>query len=733
MIITDPNQLDLTGEKSNYKRNLRRFKIFTDNQLVELNDSAYLNKLVVYEVTGFDEYNNPVLVKLNKGNYAKEWSTPEDCHDITAMAKAKSRYAFNPPEYMLTVDEAFQTGKQYYAKVVESGIESYVLYTDYTVGTAIPANTYYEKDQETWEFTLVNKFYMNDSASDIAASGEYEIAVEYNGLEIECDAIERDGLGPEYSPGLMRSIINKVEELYYVRNSITNVSATSISQMHCLEEDLTGSKPANFIQGEVHTVDVPNNLFVIRPQCGSFYNTSTLKLESVSAGTTTVLVKDTDYVVTGINKEKTAISFPDVGVYEYIVLKKEFVGTILVTYQAFGGEVTQFDINALKDIIQSVYQLVSSKDIVTTANLSSTSVIKELIYRQQLLEHTIGHFQSQRFIYTSGVLDKWVNIAFVDRNPWTADAPVPTSCIGEFRVKIAEMDLFMDVKISYDVNATDGFSVSVYHADVPTFANNGFDYFVKRLLPKFRLIWCENGYTEGDTAHPNTDRGIMLQMSLTSMSTNTFTVIVDDMTGAKSPWDLVDTLGRERPSIDDQSVEYYTNDAVTYGDYIENPSTGIKTYRFDWKSATDKQSSIVPLYPKGYTIFVGSIPIDRIELLSVTHSDAETGSLPVNNDIGYLIPHSITGTDIDLSKVKAVEFKVFDRLTEKYLIGRSQSAIASNRALSAEALYFVDDLCMLLCRLAFNGSDYTVHVRSKTGTNSLNNKRFDLVQIDLIG
>lgn len=732
MIVTDPNQLDLTGELSSYKRNLRRFKIFTANQLVELNDAAYLNTLKVYEILP-DDPENPVL--LNQGNYAKQWSAPTDCNDITAMSKAKSRYLYNHPEYLLTVDTHFQSGKDYYYR--NEG--TWTVLANPTIGSQIPNNTYYERNPATWEFTLVNKFYMNDSASDLARSGEYEIAVEYNALEIECAAIERDGLGPEYSPGLMRSVLDKVEELYYVRNPINQVSALTSGMFYCLEEDLTGSNPKNYIEGELHHVDVPNNSFVIRPQCGSFYNTSSLKLLLVNDnGTTTELAKETDteagdYVVTGINTEKTSISFPSYGVYEYIVIKTNITGKVLVSYQAFGGEVTQADINALKELVQSVYQTVTSEDLVTVSNLSSTSVIKELIYRQQLIEHTIGHFQSQRFIYTSGVLDKWVNVAFVDRNPWTADAPVPTSCIGEFRVKITDMDLFMDVKINYDINAVDGFSVSVYHADVPTFSNNKFDYFVKRLLPKFRLIWCTNGYTEGGVQHPGTDRGIMLQMSMTSMNTQTFNVVVDDMTGAKSPWDLVDTLGEERPSNDTTSVEYYNNTFVKYGDYTEDLSTRIKTYRFDWKSASDKKSSIVPLYPKGYTIFVGNIPIHLIEELSVSHSDAETGTVPQELTTGYVVPHSITGTDIDLSKVKAVEFQVLDRLTEKYLIGRSQGVIASNTALSAEALYFVDDLCMLSCTLTFNGTNYAINVKSKTGTNSLNNKRFDLVQIDLIG
>ncbi|MBR1988749.1 MAG: hypothetical protein IKA36_06920 [Clostridia bacterium] len=747
MIITDPNQLDLTGENSSYKRDLRRFKIFTANQTVDLEDTAYAHTLKVYLVTGVDENNNPSLTLINKGSYAKQWNIDSSCKDITATAKAKFRYGYDAPEFLPTADTHYQSGKNYYFKSIENGVTTYKLFTSYTVGAAIPKDSsgniqYYEKDQDTWNFELINKFFMNDSSSDIAESGEYEIAVEYQALELECMAIQQDGLGPEYSPGLMRSMIDKIEELYYVRNPINNVSATTTADMHCLEEDLTGAKIENYITGEVHRVDVVNNLYVIRPQCGSFYNTSSLRLEfqpdqDPTAGTT-VLTKETvdtngnviegDYVVTGINKEKTAVSDPTCGVYEYIVLKKSFVGKVFVSYQAFGGEVTQADINALKDIVQNVYRTVTAMDIVTVSNLSNTSIIKELVYRQQLIEHTIGHFQSQRFKYTTAQTDKWVNIAFVDRNPWTADAPVPTSCIGEFRIKVPDMDFFMDVKITFDTNAAKVIDISVYHADIPSFDKNKFEYFTKRVLPKFRLIWCSAQLAD----KPGTERGIMLQMSMTSQTPTLCTVIVDDMTGAKSPWDLIDTLGKERPGTDNTKVDYYTNNVVRYGDYTED-SEKRKSYVFDWKSAIDRTSNLVPLYPAGYTVFVGSIPMNAIEEVSVSHSDAEFGDVPEILTSGYEVTPIITGTDIDLTQVKAVEFKVFDRYTEKYLIGRSQKVNCQNTTLSAEALYFVDDLCLVSCTLVFNGTNYTMKLNSRTGTNSLNNDRFDLVQIDLIG
>ena len=748
MIVTDPKQIDLTGADPAYKRNLRRFKIFKGNQIVELDDAAYLNTLKVYEVIGVDENNNPSLKSLKQGSGAKEWNTDDTCIDVTAISVAKFRYGYQAPTWTLSTDQYFQEGVSYYYRVYsDDGVYTdennkkynYALYPVTIPGSAVPSDiTLYLKNQATWDYTLVNKFFMNDSDIEVMSSGEYEIAVEYNALEIECSAIDRDGLGPEYSPGLMRSVLDKVEELYYVRNPINNASATTVADMHCLAEDLTGCNPDNLVSGEVHHIDVPNNLFVIRPQCGSFYNTDTLKLEfqeylgSETYGETVVLKKDVDYVVTGINTEKTAISEPSCGVYEYIVIKQAYVGKVLITYQAFGGDVTQADINALKDIIQSVYRTLTAMDIVTLSNISDVALIREIIYRQELLEQTVRHYQSQRFKYTTGTTDKWVNLAFVDRNPWTADAPVPTGCIGEFRITIQDAGYYADIRVTYNLNEDIQLEVSSVHADVPSYEQDALNYFTKRILPKFRAIWCTADWTvDADNVRPGTDRGVMLQLSITSTDPTFLTIKIDDLTGAKSPWDLVDTLGEERPSKDNTTIEYYTNTEVRYGTFVL--VDGKPQYIFDWKSTIDYTSNVVALCPNNYTIFAGSIPIIDIDAATLSHWDPETGELPTSNN-GYrtAVP-VITGTDVDLSQVKSVIFKIYDAFDDKYLYGRSIQVKCQNNTLIAGGMYFLEDMCMVSCGLDFDEtSGYTMRLYARTGTNSLNNDRFSLVQIDLV-
>ena len=519
----------------------------------------------------------------------------------------------------------------------------------------------------------------------------------------------------------MRSLLYKVDELIKVRNPINNVFADPIGLIHCLEEDLTGHKRDNYISNEIHIVSSTSNLVVIRPQCGSFYNTTSLELKfqsnDLNAATST-LIKDEDYVVTGLNKEKTSISEPSCGVYEYIVLKRSLVGKIFLSYQAFGGEVTQADINTIKEALQNVYRVVSATDIVTMANINSVEIIRNLITRQDLIEHKVGHYQAQSFSYITDLSDKWANIAFIDRNPWSEDAPVPTACVGEFRIKIPDMYFFMDIKISFDLNAANDdqiLNISVYHCESPSFDKNFLDYFIKRILPKFRLIWIKN----------SVNKGIMLQMSITSQESTTINVTIEDMTGVKSPWYLIDSIGAPRPSG-------YTNDYVDYGDCID-VSDGISTspqYEFMWR-AGNEQSNIVALYPQGYTVFAGNIPIEEIESESINYTDPEFGDIP-SMLTGYNISPIITGSDIDLNQVKSVEFTVFDRIKQKYIIGRSQKINCQNNVLSAEALYFIDDLCLISCMIDHTTEKYTMKLFTRTGTNSLVSHRFDLVKIDLI-
>ena len=731
---------DLTGTNPIFVKEDLRFKVFKANQKINLGEAAYSSSIRVFLIE-----NGEVVYELSRGSdtsaTSKMWNDDqEDCDDVDAMSLAKVRYNALRPEdsgyfsrAKQTEDTAFVPGKIYYVR----SDNEYVVAT-VTPGAAIPTNTtYYEN---IWDDRLVNCFYMQTQYEPAA---EFEIAVTYRAFELEMTKLQRDGLGPEYSPGLMRSVIQKIDELYAVRNPVTKVMSSSTDNMHVLAEDLTGAKPENYIT-EVHTVNVPGNKYVIRPICGSFYRHG-LSLRKVLTGTDgtvtySALEEGVDFVVIGINKEKTAISEPVSGVYEYIVLKSSIVGDVIISYHAFGGEVSQHDINALKELVQNMYQTLASADIVTLGNLKNVEVIQQIIYRQELLEETVRHYQSQRFLYKPELVDKWVNIAFIEKHAWDTAAGIPVTCLGEFRFEMTELEHFMDVRLTYDIEETWGkgsnnqsiitgmtskLNGDVCHSVVPVYEEDGLDYFQKRVLPKFRLLWM---YTK-DSDLNDVLSGVMLQMSMTSAYafTNPITVVVTDRTGAKSPWVLIDTQSEIRPSAgkSDNLETTFPNGVV-------------------WSSTAGYKSPTVSMYPKGYTVCVGSVSISDFDVHA--KYDPETGAEVRPADTPITLDTVITGTDITVNEITRIRVRLYDRVTGQFITATSQhvshSAAVVNGlpkyAVSADIMYFLEDLCSVTIQLEWsknsassNAGTYVLKALAHTGTNSLNCERFDLVQIDV--
>lgn len=635
---------DLSGINELYKRIDRRFTIYKANQLIRLQEPAYLSSIRVYQINP----NNSVT----ELTYPDRWTTNASHEDVTYTAKAKARY--------------------------------------------------FDEEGTPWNVngtTIVNSFVM----TDISVATEYQIAVEYQALFRDLSALdEYDADGPDYSPGLMKSLLEKVEYLVDVKNPVTNITADSLFSIRSLDEDLSGYIVDNYIQGEIHTVNVPNNTFVIRPVNGSFY-----KHDLVVSYNDTPLVEGTDYLVSGLNHGKTKISQPNSGVYEYIIILSSIAGQVTVDYRAFGGGVSQKDITAIRSVIISLANAITgANDITSSSNL--TSVVSSVISRVNYLEEVVRHYQMQTFPYVLNT-NGWVDIATIEKNPWSAAADIASTGVGEFRISIENGDYFIDGKMSYNVNVENALSIDVVHTHEPTFEYDGARYFDLRVVPVFRILW--NG-KPADGLSPNyLNDGIVLQMKILGNSNRSVNVRIHDRTGADSPWTLVDSRGLAR-----------TN-ATTATAY---PGTTLRT----WASttATDKSSNEVTLHHRGYTIFAGQIPVSIIEEASYTLAN---GELP-EEGTGIGLTPVIDSTAMELSTVKAIRFKIYDRKTGNYLIEESTQIRITDNTIYAVAMYYISDMCSIECKLSYDET-YSLTVRSTSGSNSLLNNRFDLVQIDLIG
>ena len=735
MKLSEFVQYDLSGERSNFKRMDVRFSVFTNNQVLYLNEPAYANSIKLYYAnSNFEKVESPSLVRGT--HYTWEGTYEKNCRDYNAESHARVLYTSWP--YRLTEDETAQNGKSYY--LFNEYNETYYEDTNLNIGDSLAGKNYFEKLSGNWDAVLVNKIQLLISGS---TTNLKNIIAEYQSYKNNLADVYGDGEGPLYSPGLMRTVIERINDLSNERMS--SIVAENKAYSSCLEIDLTGKKSENFIKNEQHLVDTTSDKFVIRPINGSFYRYPGDDLKVVfvdpSNTTTKTLSQETgdgagDYEVIGVNYSKTAMSEPTGGVYEFIALKKAFVGQVFIDYHAFGGEVSVADITNIQNDIVALKDKINNDGLLTTSNIKKSILITNMLDRLDALEHQLEHYRKQTFLYTSGPTDKWVNIAYVSSNPWMDNSPIPDNEVCKLQMEVQQFNqadapsqtsptsskiktrasLDLEFKFSYEpVRDTESKIVGVLvktkevHMSHPTFEDSGLLYFYQRLTPKFRII--TNAVAIGET-EPKFNNGIMLQMSLTSLTENHCFVSVSDKTAAKSPWTLVDSQNNERY---DQSNETQFNNSV-------------------WTSGTGITSNVKPVYGNGYAVFRGSIRMVDINTEydndAITPNTSESGGTTIGTTIlkSDLIPESVNG----------IRIRVHDRNNNSEIVAESTDLryIADSagilKSVEGYISYFMEDMCGIRIRIYIDElSNIKAAIEGYCGTNSAENDRFYLTGIDI--
>lgn len=741
MILSELLQYDLSGEKVGFKRVDMRFAVFTNNQVLHLKEPAYANSIVIYKT---DEHFNKEATPLKPGaGYSISGAYEAACRDFESESHARVLYASYP--YYKTDDTVAVEGKQYYK--FNPANESFYLDTTLVAGDTLTSNTYYEKVTAGWNAKLVNKIQMTISGSPTAPT---YVVVTYQAYRNSLCDIYGDGEGPLYSPGLMRTVIERINELE--RNRASNIVSGSQAFSSCLEIDLTGTKNENFVKKEKHLIDTTADKFVVRPINGSFYKYSgdDLKVEFVSldGAITKTLVPETgdgsgDYEVVGLNYAKTAMSEPTGGVYEFIAIKKALVGHVFLDYHAFGGEVSVADITQIKDDLVSVMHMLDNTGLLTTDNLPKSVVIANMLDRLDFLEHQLQHYRTQTFLYeTANDKNKWVNIAYINSHPWMDSAPIPDHEIGKFQFVIQQFNtatssiqtepgadpmtrssVDLEFKFSYEpVRNSNKEIVGIalktkeVHMSHVSFETEGVSYFYKRFTPKFRVI---SGAKKIGETTPSFNNGVVVQMALTSQIPTKCLVVVSDKTAAKSPWTLIDSLNNERP---DESDFCQFNGAT-------------------WSSEEGIVSNTVPVYGNGYSVFRGSLKMTEFNSEytrgSFLYGDEAISSQTTDLDICGLSP------DIQLDAIKKIRIRVFDRHTCGY-IETETSEIQQQRDLTSDdpskvsgiigsVMYYLEDMCGLSIQISKpQNSAGTLKLVGYSGSNSAECDRFYLTGIDIL-
>lgn len=117
---------------------------------------------------------------------------------------------------------------------------------------------------------------------------------------------------------------------------------------------------------------------------------------------------------------------------------------------------------------------------------------------------------------------------------------------------------------------------------------------------------------------------------------------------------------------------------------------------------------------------------------------------PFIDGAGMVVNHTINNNDIDISQIRGIKVKVFDRYKNQVIEESSNQVIELQDRVEPIVMYYIQDLCAISCSLTQQNrqvsakssmrtiTDFTLTLKSQTGTNSLLNDRFVLQQVDLL-
>lgn len=271
--------------------------------------------------------------------------------------------------------------------------------------------------------------------------------------------------GPEYTVEMMRRCLEQLMFLTASSHPITSVTADlqDAIAIRPLDVDSTGTKAENYVTDEQHAVaSTTANGIVVVPAQGSFYYKRLVVKFINNEGTESTLVDGVDYIVFGSNLQKNKASSSGYEIFDFILIKNARVGTLKVSYQAFGGGVNQVDLYTLKLAVTSVLNFFTNTRFLTANDLPYTNTVLAMGARLSNLE-----MYMRQYPFTSHVIQKsasangyvnWYTIGVLDKiNPYVS--VTPTKDTAHLMLAIDGIPELMDLRVdfdlfTYDINTT---------------------------------------------------------------------------------------------------------------------------------------------------------------------------------------------------------------------------------------------------------------------------------------
>ena len=328
---------------------------------------------------------------------------------------------------------------------------------------------------------------------------------------------------------MIRSIIN----LEVATAPISNIQAVTDKKPLMLEPDPTKSLNENFIKDEIWRVDVPNNVCVIHPIAGEFYKDS-LTIKYPFANST--LVEGKDYIITGLDYYKTKHTTNTSGVFGFIVIVTSIVGELEISYHAYGGEPTIYDIRVLYETLANIKKYVTDSQLLTPSTLGSADSFISLISRVTYLEKEMRRLATNgRPTYGEDHKSLLRKISTIDTefHWWTigelykvaGSDTVFTSDIAHLQIQTLYTKFLIDLYVSIDIsNPNEKFRLDTNTSITPTCYipfedDSNLDNLIR---PQLRIIWNDN---------TRESSGILLQLGMRLKTVAEETLAIADLSG----------------------------------------------------------------------------------------------------------------------------------------------------------------------------------------------------------
>lgn len=689
-MYVDLNNIDLTGNDPNFSRTYQ-VAVFKSGQVIKFGEPIFGEDLKVYRISG------NTADELVAGSDYTIPRDPSDYVDYDGISAAKVRASL-------------------------SG--------------------------DTFEKNLVNAITMSQEYN-----GEYRIAIEAHALYRRSSDYTAIGEGPEYSRAFGASVVERLNNLENTLNPVSRITSTEIGNVAPLEEDLTARAGTNYIVGEKHKIDVPNNIYVIRPLYGDFYDDDdvVVEFEGVESMTITdafigktiivdgndieltgsniynytdkvyevripkrTLLRNEDYIVRGIDRAKTRIALVSSGVYSNIILTKKFRGDVVINYHAFGGNVSIKDIYTIKDTLMNLVMSISGNQFITVESLTNLPKIVNIIDRIERLEdlfhvHTPTAIPYEYAFDAGEGVAKWVDVAQLFNSGYSEEGTIPEVLTETFALINESLGYKATFDINYDLNHNSCQIVNTKIASCKLDAV-GYEYFNDRRTPMFRIV-----YDKTDTS-----KGLVLQMAIISGVEGSNLWQIYSVKANESLWMIIDKDGAYR---EDASL-------VTK---LPNGSA--------WNQTIDGMTKTnVAVLSDPYTIFAGSVDMGFIDDLSYregivydneangTNFEDEPGEVELE---GLVVNPCCDKAVLVPNRIRGFKFTIFDRYEGKY-INAFTNNISGNDSVHGDVVYFDADMCHISARVYLDNGNPKLVIKTNTGSNSLESKRFDLRQVDVL-